>query len=201
MAKRSIRPSRHVGGCTFAENPALSCASVLPVWSGKIDPRVLKVRADRLTFGCRLYAFNLDDLESRTLIRAGREFVRIDLANTIVRLDVVRGTLLNGPVSLCFEIPETRGLRWQMDALRTYLAVRRSQELRPESRTRLLERLLALQAFDLRREGARLRSIAETLAAPGDWPGDGEHRKSRVRRLISSGEALVRAGPSAVLRS
>src|SRR3546814_12833099 len=37
--------SRRTGGCTFPEDPAQACASVLPIWSAGVDPRVLAVRA------------------------------------------------------------------------------------------------------------------------------------------------------------
>src|SRR3546814_5846204 len=37
--------SRRTGGCTFPEDPAEACASVLPIWSAGVDPRVLAVRA------------------------------------------------------------------------------------------------------------------------------------------------------------
>src|SRR3546814_14334933 len=37
--------SRRTGGCTFPEAPAQACASVLPIWSAGVDPRVLAVRA------------------------------------------------------------------------------------------------------------------------------------------------------------
>jgi hypothetical protein len=63
----------------------------------------------------------------------------------------------------------------------------------------LQEDLLALWAFDSRVAGISLRSMADNLLGPGYWPGDGEHRKSRVRRLLAKGEALVRAGPGPIL--
>ncbi|MBT2189280.1 DUF2285 domain-containing protein [Sphingobium sp. H33] len=64
---------------------------------------------------------------------------------------------------------------------------------------RLVRKLLALQAVDARNAGASLREIAENLLGRGEWPGDGEHRKSNVRRLLDSGEDMLRAGPRAIL--
>ncbi|QPI71957.1 DNA -binding domain-containing protein [Sphingobium sp. Cam5-1] len=60
--------------------------------------------------------------------------------------------------------------------------------------------LLGLWSVDARRAGASLRDIADLLLGPGDWPGDGEYRKSRARRLLAAGEAMIRGGPSAILR-
>ncbi|WP_182849643.1 DNA -binding domain-containing protein [Pelagerythrobacter aerophilus] len=148
--------------------------------------------------GC-LHPFDLCEFEARVLAGSTREFVRIDHAGMVIRLDVTNGTLLDGPVSLRFEIPEGRGLNRQIDALNRFRALRCRDCLRSPSRTRLANRLLALQAFDLRREGRSLRSISQAVFGECDWPGDGEHRKSRVRRLVASGEALVRTGPVSIL--
>lgn len=59
--------------------------------------------------------------------------------------------------------------------------------------------LMALQAFDTRATGASLRTIAVILFGEGDLAGDGQHRKSRARRPLMAGEAMVRAGPRATL--
>ena len=60
-------------------------------------------------------------------------------------------------------------------------------------------KLFALQAVDARSEGASLRETAASILGPGDWPGDGEHRKSLVRRMIATGERIIQAGPRAIL--
>ena len=67
------------------------------------------------------------------------------------------------------------------------------------SHTRLARRLLALHAVDARNAGASLQETADMVLGRGDWPGDGEHRKSLVRRLVVTGERLIRAGAGAIL--
>jgi hypothetical protein len=37
------------------------------------------------------------------------------------------------------------------------------------------------------------------VLGPGAWPGDGEHRKSLVRRMIAAGDQMIRAGPAGAL--
>jgi hypothetical protein len=67
-----------------------------------------------------------------------------------------------------------------------------------ENDQRLARLVDALRVGDALREGASQRDIALGIYG-GEWPGDGEHLKSRVRRMIQLAAALVRAGPRAVL--
>jgi hypothetical protein len=130
---------------------------------------------------------------------AGCEHVRIDHAGAVIRLDIIDGTLLGGSVSLRFELAYGQRFSDQFGALREFHSLF-ADESSPRRHTRLAEMQLSLHAFDERARGASLRAIADILLGSGDWPGDGEHRKSRVRRLIAAGEALVRAGPRTILR-
>ncbi|ARS28742.1 hypothetical protein KC8_15785 [Sphingomonas sp. KC8] len=113
-------------------------------------------------------------------------------------MDVIEGTLRDGPVSLGFELQYGPRFPVQLAAAREFDALF-VQECLPLPPRRLTEMLLALQAYDARTTGASLRIIAQDLLGPGDWPGDGEFRKSRARRLVAMGAALVRAGPHAIL--
>jgi hypothetical protein len=60
--------------------------------------------------------------------------------------------------------------------------------------------VLALRAADAKRHGCSLRRVARDVLGRQDWPGDGDCEKSRARRIVASGEALVRAGPAAMFR-
>jgi hypothetical protein len=195
-----IRRSSHVGGFTFPEDPELSCATVRPLWSAAVDPHVLVIRASEMISDSGSQSFDIRRYFARVLRDISGEYVLIEHASGVIRLDVVNGSLCDGPVSLCFEVPEERDLPTQIDALRAFHALRQGSPVPTAARTRMARQLLALHAFDARRAGYSLRAISEGLLGPG-WPGDGEHRKSRVRRLVSSGEALMRAGAVAVLQS
>jgi Uncharacterized conserved protein (DUF2285) len=186
--------SSRLGGCTFPEDPDRTCAQVLPLWSAAFDPRVLLVRASGLS-GHRARIFDLQSYTSRIAQAASAEFVVLDLGAAAIRLDVIEGSVADGPVSLRFDIPDDDALDVQLEMIRTFHAGTRSQP----RHERLARRLLALQAFDASEAGASLREIATTLLGPGDWPGAGDHRKSRVRRLLDSGIRMVREGPKRIL--
>lgn len=187
--------SLHAGGRTFAENPDHSCAHVLPMWSAAMDPRVLTARTalphdpgDRL--------FIADPAHVRILRAPDCEHLLVERGDEIIRLDVVDGTTAAGPVTLRFELADDDLLEAQIAALR---ALRAETPVRTRH-GRLAGKLLALQAADAHRAGASLRETADLLLGPGDWPGDGEHRKSHVRRLLGTGLRMIDEGPRAILR-
>lgn len=186
-------PSPRAGGCTFAEHPGQSCAQLLPLWSGLTDKRVLRARAkeardhtDRL--------FDVSAGNARILIGADREHVLVKHGAATIRFDVIEGTVLKGPVTLHFDLADDARLDDRLAVIRTF----RAAPTFDARHQRLANRLLALQATDLRDAGASLRETADHVFGPGDWPGDGDHRKSRVRRLCDIGRGLIEAGPGAV---
>ena len=125
------------------------------------------------------------------------EHLLIDRGGEFVRLDVIEGTTAAGPVVLHFELVDDAGLDAQVAAIATLRAAATS---RPRY-GRLARRLFALQAVDVRNAGASLKETADILLGPGDWPGDGEHRKSRVRRLLDAGSRMIRSGPHEILNT
>lgn len=165
---------------------------MLPMWSAAVDPRVIAVRALKpAKSDARL--FDGRSAEVR-MVRGQRcEHLMIDHGSVVVRLDVIEGTVAAEPVMLRFDLPDDDHLDMQLSAMRALRA--------PVARShlQLARRLLALHAVDTRDTGASLREVAATVLGLGEWPGDGEHRKSHVRRLIIIGEELVRAGPRAIL--
>jgi hypothetical protein len=165
---------------------------VLPLWSAAVDPRVLAARAAPPVHGQRL--FDASAAGVRTLRGHGIEHLLIDRGGAPIRLDLIAGTALAGPVSLCFELAHDDRLAERLAALRAFATRPALPERGPWQRG-----LLALHAHDARAAGASLRDIAEVLLGPGDWPGDGDHRKSRVRRMIATGERMVGAGAPAIL--
>lgn len=151
------------------------------------------------TIDSRCRAVDLQSLSARVVVGAGREHVRFAHGDSVVRLDMIDGTLLSGPVSLRIELAYGQQFSVQLDALQAFDGLFAGASNCSRRHTRLAEMLLPLHAFDERSRGASLRAIADILLGVGDWPGDGEHRKSRVRRLIAAGEAMVRGGPCTVL--
>lgn len=110
-------------------------------------------------------------------------------------IDLIDCAMPEEAVDLQFGIADDDRFDAQIATLSRLLGRNRVERNRPA----LLSHFLALQARDAATAGLSLREIAAFLLGPGEWPGDGEHRKSRVRRLVASGEQLLRAGPRAIL--
>jgi hypothetical protein len=168
---------------------------VLPIWSAAVDPRVLTVRASMPgdLAGGRL--FDASWSETHIVNGPSGQHLLIDRGDDLVRLDVIDGTAAAGPVVLSYDLPDDDRLDVRLSALRSLhhpAPVARSH-------SQLARRLLALLAVDARDAGASLREIAGTVLGPGAWPGDGEHRKSLVRRMLAAGDRMIRAGPAGVL--
>ena len=143
--------------------------------------------------------FNLGCHPSRIVTGRACERVRIDHASQVLRLDVIEGTLTDGPVHLRADLCIGEGLTAQVAAA---LALRdlMSGKITPNvSHDREVAALLRLWAFDASQAGVSLREIANLLLGEGDWPGDGEYRKSRARRLVAGGKEMVRLGPKIAL--
>ena len=188
----SISPT--AGGCTFAEDPGGSCALVLRLWSAAADQRVLTARAVRPSGrDCRLFDGRSSDV--RIVRGSDCEYLLVDRGGAGVRIDVIEGSVAAGRVILRFDLTDDDRLETRVAAIHTF----RNGDTKRRRYPQLAGRLLALQAVDVHDAGASLREIAEHLLGPGTWPGDGEHRKSLVRRLVVTGAAMIRAGPHVVL--
>lgn len=168
---------------------------MLPIWSAAVDPRVLDVRASKAVDAAGIRLFDALAADTRMVRGPRAEHLLIDRGGEVIRLDVIDGTAAAGPVTLRFDLPDDDRLDMQMSAMRAL----REPALVARSHAQLARRLLALQAVDARDAGASLRGVANLLLGPGNWPGDGEHRKSLVRRMIATGDRMICAGSQAIL--
>lgn len=164
------------------------------MWSAVVDPRVITVRACRCEPD-RARTFDGVLASIKALRGLGHEHLLVERNGILTRLDVIEGTALAGPVSLQFDLPDDCHLDTRIAAIRGFNAAKGS----PRPHLQLARRGRALDAVDANDRGASLREIADLILGSGDWPGDGEHRKSLVRRLIANGKRMVRAGPRAIL--
>jgi hypothetical protein len=143
-------------------------------------------------------AFDIGAFGHRAAIAEGAEHVLIRCGDCSLRLDVVEGSVLAGPAMLEPSVALDK-LNPQIVAVRRLEALLRDVHAPHESDPRLPRLVLALRALDGLAEGASLRELAFGIFGERDWPGDGEHVKSRVRRLAKLSKDLMRAGPAGVL--
>jgi len=164
------------------------------MWSAAVDPRVLAARVTRVAGpGARL--FDARSPEIRVVRGMRCEHLEIDHRAGSVRMDVSEGSVIAGPVALRFDVPDDDRVDDRIATIRMF----RTVALAGRAHRRLANRLIALHAVDARNSGASLREMADILLGPGAWPGDGEHRKSNVRRLLAAGSRMIASGPRAIL--
>jgi hypothetical protein len=200
------RSSKRAGDCAFVEDRARRSDRAQIVWSNAADPEVLTVVAHPVSSDDS--GFNLAKFANHVAIVAtgDREHVAIRGGGGILRLDVVAGTLRDGPVRLFHRLARQSELESKMPRLRQLAAFVEFGAVAPwiiPTDPRLDRLILALRVLDARAAGASLRQIAIGLlsvrAGSADWPGDGDSTKSWVRRLVALSEALSLAGPRGVL--
>jgi hypothetical protein len=164
------------------------------MWSAAVDPRVLTASAvltrDRGRQGDRALAPMVRSLRS-----PGVQHLLIDRGD-LVRVDLIGDSLHGEPRILHFYLPDDDWLDDRLAAIRILRGQRGGG-----SHPQLARRLPCLWAIDVRDAGASLKEIADYVLGTGDWPGDGEHRKSMVRRMIATGDRMLRDGPCAILQS
>ena len=164
------------------------------MWSAALDPCVLTIRFAKPA-GEDSRLFDPRSSTVRTVSSPISEHMLIDRGGEVIRLDVMKGFPVALPVMLRFDLADDNRVDGQLAAI---CALRAAKPIE-RRHVRLARRLLALQAADARDAGISLREIADMLVGPGDWPGDGEHRKSHVRRLIVTGQRMIQAGPRTIL--
>ncbi|MDE8652465.1 DNA -binding domain-containing protein [Novosphingobium album (ex Liu et al. 2023)] len=122
----------------------------------------------------------------------------LDLLDGTLQLEGRDGALDDGPRPVAALIDYGRILEPQLESARRLDAFLRGREPPTDVGTRFGRLVEALRVGDATAAGASQRAIGLGIYG-GDWPGDGEHLKSRVRRMIPLAVALIRAGPRGVL--
>lgn len=122
-----------------------------------------------------------------------------------LRLAIVRGDVLSGPVACRFRLPPHAMGATSLDGLRRLLVLRDTGLLPSASARRSTKSsrwVEILRAHDARRAGASQRQIAVLLFGQArvqeDWSGGSNYMRMRVQRLLRSAEALVAGGFRAV---
>ncbi|WP_294136919.1 DUF2285 domain-containing protein [Sphingobium sp.] len=165
----------------------------MPIWTAAANPRLLTVVPARSG-----PALDLARIGHRAARTGDRRHVLLHLSRQTLQLDGLDGALDDGPRRISALIDFGRNLEPQLESVRRLDAFLSGREPPTDLGTRFGRLVEALRVGDAIAAGASQRAIGLGIYR-GDWPGDGEHLKSRVRRMIPLAAALVRAGPRGVL--
>lgn len=194
-------------GCLCIEDPDLRATEASMLWTSALDPDVLRVSASPCS--CHdAVAFDLRQWADRAVIIGDTDCEHVLLRGPPdIRLDVIAGTLHNGPVSFLFDMTEwddwgrsIRSLRRCLHACRTgdtsLLSIPRRAPLRRVINT--------LRVHDALQQGASTRDIGIMLfgrtRVEAEWRSPGEALKSCCRRLIAHSRFMAGGGYRKLLR-
>jgi hypothetical protein len=171
------------------------------LWNQAFDRSVLAVEA---RFAPRRHrdAFDLADLGGLgvvVVVGEGCEHVAISDGPRRIRIDVVAGTMLAGPVRLRYRLEGFDGTEAKLLTLRRLLALRRLGRFarglfpREQSAGRWI---LSLRAWDGHAAGASHWDIAACLfsADRSDWRKQSDFLHLRVQRLVRTGRMMTTGG-------
>lgn len=200
----AIRLRHTNGGCDFAEDAGRDAVAARIFWTANRDPSVLRAHANSARAG--LDIAELDDMATVLRCKGGTESLLVRNGRCWLRVDIVSGTLLDGPVELDLLVTGTVPIEPQLGALRMVAALRRDGRLPADGRgcdLRLQREVLALRAHDARMDGASMQDIARALfgqEGAGGWMGSSDYLKSRIRRLVALARHRAEGGYNALLR-
>ncbi|QJU60275.1 DUF2285 domain-containing protein [Sphingomonas sp. AP4-R1] len=176
-------------------------------WSPDLDPRIIPVSARPASVDDP-DAFDILDQWGPVAIlqRKGMaEQILLTRSGQSVRLALVAGTFLNGPVRLAMEFSEWPLLNKRLETARRLAAFREPSFVQrvtssPAGRDR---RLLVLRTLDAMATEYSYRAVATALFGPEyvarEWNGRSDFLKSRTRRLVAHAEHLVDGGYRAAM--
>lgn len=164
------------------------------MWNAAADPSVLRAR---LLPAAGAAWFDLRRWLHRVVSGADHTHLRLHLPDGVLRLDLVGRVDLGRYLAIEPAIDLGRAIEPQMATVRRLASLARINLVaHPEQRlVRLVE---ALRVADALATGASLREIG-LGAFGGEWPGDGEYLKSKVRRRVTLAGDLLSAGPLGVI--
>jgi hypothetical protein len=180
------------------EDVRLPAPLARPVWRAGLQPVLQAVASSP---GRPEENFELARLSHLATVVAGEggEHWLFSDGRTSLRLDVIEGTLLEGPVGLELRIPGLAGLDSQLETLRKLLTLLRTGRLPPpQPVARLARQILLLRAHDALACGATQRQIAEQLlsVAPlaSPWRLEDPSLRLRAQRLVHGARRMASGG-------
>ena len=182
-------------------------ASCRLVWSAKVDPSVVVCTAEPVAVD-HPDAFQIGQLALATTIvgMSGTEHLAISDGLRRIRLDIVDGTLLEGPVKLHYHLAGFADADPQLLTLQRLLALHRlgrfARGLHPRE-TKAERWAMMLRSLDLSTQGASQREIAGELFDPSvsaEWRTRSDFLRLRIQRLLREANAMVSGGYLDLLR-
>jgi len=190
-------------GLHFVTAPRADLASSLVMWRSDFDPAVVAAQVVPAR-DTDHDALDVSRLAKPVLVATdepGREYLLIGDGTGQIRLDIRGGTVLEGPVRLNYDLEGASAVAAKLQAVQRLLALmRKGRWPRRLSRISGWARrwMMALRTFDGCADGASQREIAAALfgaaVAERDWDGPSTYLRSRMRRLVNLGKALVYGG-------
>ena len=192
----------------MAEAPVEPLGRRQLVWSAKVDPSVMACTAEPVPFD-HPDAFEIGGLSLATTTvvgSSGTEHLAISDGLRRIRLDVVDGTLLEGPVRFHYRLAGFADAEPQLLTLQRLLALHRlgrfARGLHPRE-TKAERWTLMLRAHDLDAAGASQREIAAALFGPEasrEWRTRSDYLRLRIQRLLREANGLIYGGYLELLR-
>lgn len=200
-------PPASAWGLHEFEPPEQDFRSARPMWRRSAWPLVLE--ADALDGGPELERLDISGLRRLVSVRRsdGAEHLLLSDGAHSIRLDLLSGTLLEGPTLLRYRIAGLTGTAGPLLALRQLLALSSTGTFskplhRPERRA--ARWILVLRAFDAMSSGADQRAIAEILldrrAGLARWRIAEPSLRSRAQRLVREARRMASGGYRDLLR-
>jgi hypothetical protein len=202
-------PQRNFGkwGLCFPEDPKQPFERAAVFWSPSVDPEVCPVTAIRARAGSGPGVIDLSELRvSATVLvmPSGEQHLLLCDGARSIQFHILEGSVLNGPTRLAHVLGNFTKLNEHTRTIERLGAVLENTRFPAD----LFERepnaakwLLMLKAIDLEAGGKTHSEIADALY--GDDPKlkqfSTDWRRSRVRRLLESGHALIDGGYRKIL--
>ncbi|SHL51842.1 Uncharacterized conserved protein [Sphingobium sp. YR657] len=190
------------GACAFAEAADRGASVARLLWDHCLDPMVIRVSAQSVS---------RDDPEAWDIGSLGRpvtifkdalgEEVLIGTARTAVRLSIAKGTLLDGPVRLIYQLSGRHQLSRRLLALRQLEALMRLGRVPRRLATPAVNSnrsVLLVRTLDAMAIHNSARSIAAALFGQEEvdakWMHESDYLRMQTRRLISRARYLANGG-------
>lgn len=206
QAAQDSRTDAGKWGLHAFEPADLAAPAARPLWRSDVHPYVLE--ADALPTGDARNAFELARIAgiSTILVDSGQEHLLVSDGLRAIRLDLLSGSLMGGPVRLRYRLAGLASAERPLLTLRRLLALWRtgrfSAQLHPVE-ARAARFVLMLRVHDALASGATQREIAAGLlsaeAGEARWRVRAPTVRSRVQRLVRSARFMAAGGYRALL--